>query len=817
MEIFRILGTIAVSNSDAVRSIDEVTDLAGGAADIIGNAFTAIGNAALAVGKMIATGLAIAATAIAGLTAQSVSAYADYEQLVGGVETLFGAGGKSLAEYARTNGEKVNEIEEQYNDLMIAQELVLGHAKEAYKTAGMSANEYLETVTGFSAALIQSLDGDTQVAAEKANQAIIDMSDNANKMGTDISSLQYAYQGFAKQNYTMLDNLKLGYGGTKEEMKRLLKDAEKISGVKYDLSSYADIVDAIHVVQTEMGITGTTAKEASETISGSVGAMKASWTNLVAGLGDDNADLTALIDTFIDSLLTAADNIIPRIEKIFDGIGVLIEQLVPKIAEKLPGMLQSILPGLLTGAVMLLTSLVSALPGLLQIVLDQMPFIMEEVGGALEEALPVLLSSAEQIFGQLFNYIFNDLLGLDVNAGELFSELNNAFLTISETLLPLVPVFQTLFTDLLTKLVPLAEDLLPIIADLLIMIAPIFADIMASTVEMYILYAESFIPVLEQLCDFIKIYLLPLFDMMFTEWVDLGGIIDIIAVMLEGVVDIISGVFGSIYSVVEAWIALFNGDIETFALKMLEACVNTWKALLGVLKLAWPAVIAWVEKIINWFVENWESIKEFFVNIGTWIADAFVAGLEVLKNLLSGAWSWCVNAFNTAKSFVSGIFESIYTTIKGKIESAVQFVKDGIDKLKSLFNFEWELPKLKMPHFKISGEFSLNPPSVPSFGVEWYKKGAVLHEPTAFGMHGNKLMVGGEAGPEAIAPIATLQKYVEDAVASQNADLVEVLYKILAAITSMDGNMGENMREALAGTSLELNRREFGRLVKAVN
>ena len=789
MEIFRILGTIAVSNSDAVRSIDEITDLAGGAADIIGNAFTAIGNAALAVGKVIATGLAVAATAIAGLTAQSVSTYANYEQLVGGVETLF----------------------------KDAQSAVMGYAEEAYRTAGMSANQYLETVTSFSASLIQSLDGDTQAAAEKANQAITDMSDNANKMGTDIGSLQYAYQGFAKQNYTMLDNLKLGYGGTKEEMKRLLEDAEKISGVKYDLSSYADIVDAIHVVQTEMGITGTTAAEASGTISGSAGSTKATWENLVTGLGDDNADLTALIDTFINSLLTSADNVIPRIEKIFDGIGVLIEELVPKIAEKLPVMLQSILPGLLTGAVALLSSLVSALPGLLQIVLDQMPFIMEEVGGALEEALPVLLSSAEQIFGQLFNYIFNDLLGLDVNAGELFSDLNNAFLTMSETFLPLVPVFQSVFTDLLPKLVPLAEDLLPIIADLLIMIAPIYADIMVSMVEMITICAESLMPTLEQLCSFVEIYLLPLLDMMFTEWIDLGGIVDIIAVAFGGLIDVFSGIFGSISSLVEGWIALFNGDIETFALKMLESCAHTWQALLGVLKLAWPTVVAWFEKIINWFVENWESIKEFFVNIGTWCVDAFVAGLEVLKNLLSGAWTWCVNAFNTAKNFVSGIFESIYTAIKSKIESAVQFVKDGIDKLKSFFNFEWELPKLKMPHFKISGEFSLNPPSVPSFGVEWYKKGAVLHEPTAFGMHGNKLMVGGEAGPEAIAPIATLQKYVEDAVASQNADLLEVLYKILAAITSMDGNMGENMREALAGTSLELNRREFGRLVKAVN
>ena len=175
------------------------------------------------------------------MSTAAVNSYAEYEQLAGGVETLF---------------------KDSSNKLM-------GYADQAYKTAGMSANEYMSTVTSFSASLLQSLEGDTEKAADYANQAVIDMSDNANKMGTSIEMIQNAYQGFAKQNYTMLDNLKLGYGGTKEEMERLLADAEKISGIKYDISSFGDVTQAIHVIQTELGITGTTAKEASSTIQGS--------------------------------------------------------------------------------------------------------------------------------------------------------------------------------------------------------------------------------------------------------------------------------------------------------------------------------------------------------------------------------------------------------------------------------------------------------------------------------------------------------------------------------------------------------------------
>ena len=219
-------------------------------------------------GMALVTGSVTAASgAMIALGKSALDAYADYEQLTGGVSTLFGTQDRSLEEYAASVGKSVDAARSEYDKLLQAQSDVLDNAAKAFKTAGLSQNEYMETVTSFSAALIASLGGDTLKAAEVADKAIVDMADNANKMGSSMESIQNAYQGFAKQNYTMLDNLKLGYGGTKSEMERLLADAEAISGVHYDIESYADVVEAIHVIQDEMGITGTTAKEAAETIS----------------------------------------------------------------------------------------------------------------------------------------------------------------------------------------------------------------------------------------------------------------------------------------------------------------------------------------------------------------------------------------------------------------------------------------------------------------------------------------------------------------------------------------------------------------------
>ncbi len=368
-------------------------------------AFSKIGNVAGAGMKLAAKGATVAAGAIATLSTMAVKTYADYEQLVGGGETLFGAGGKSLVEYVNAVGKYSPEISAQYNDLMAAQNKVMADADEAYKTAGLSANDYMETVTSFAAALNSSLGGNTQKSAEYANMAVVDMADNANKMGSSMESIQNAYQGFAKQNYTMLDNLKLGYGGTKTEMERLLADASKISGKKFDLSSYADVVEAIHTIQTEMGITGTTAEEAEHTISGSVNAMKAAWTNWLTGLGNSKADIGKLTTQLIDSAKTVLANVMPVVKQVLTTLGDVISNDAPAIIEEGLSYILDAAPQLLEMGGQLISSIVDGIIANLPQILSAATQLITMLCNGIMESASQIPEAVTEIITQLVNFI----------------------------------------------------------------------------------------------------------------------------------------------------------------------------------------------------------------------------------------------------------------------------------------------------------------------------------------------------------------------------------------------------------------------------
>ena len=322
--------------------------------------------------KVGAAAVGAAATAIGALTTAAVNNYAEYEQLVGGIETLF----EDLSWDVGQN------------------------AAKAFQTAGLSANEYMSTAMSFAASLNQSLratEGNIARSADLTDKAILDMADNANKMGTSMESIQYAYAGFAKQNYTMLDNLKLGYGGTKEEMERLLADASKLSGQKFDISSYADIIEAIHVVQTEMGITGTTAKEAATTIQGSTASMKSAWANLVTGLADDSADFDTLMSNFVDSVVTVGENIIPRIQTTIQGVTQLVSAASTKIVPLVVDTLMQNLPALLTAGVDLVFALVNGILDNLDTVIDCVLQLIDVIVDKLIENLPKLVEGGVRL------------------------------------------------------------------------------------------------------------------------------------------------------------------------------------------------------------------------------------------------------------------------------------------------------------------------------------------------------------------------------------------------------------------------------------
>lgn len=350
--------------SGGVDDVGEAMDNAGEKTSVFGDMLKAN-----LLGGAIISGIKAVASGIKSLISGAVEGYGEYEQLVGGVETLFQG----------------------------SADTVIKNAETAYKTAGLSANDYMETVTSFSASLLQSMGNDTEAAAKKADLAITDMSDNANKMGTDMQSIQNAYQGFAKQNYTMLDNLKLGYGGTKEEMQRLIDDANALNAAQgnytnYTIDSYADIVDAIHTVQTEMGITGTTALEASTTVEGSVNSMKSAWSNFVTGLGSDNADISELSAQLIESVGTVAENVLPVVETVLKNIAEavsndgpeMIEQFVSYAIEKLPEIIKlglqmvlALVKGLVQNLPELWTAVLDMMAGIVQTILDALPDIIE--------------------------------------------------------------------------------------------------------------------------------------------------------------------------------------------------------------------------------------------------------------------------------------------------------------------------------------------------------------------------------------------------------------------------------------------------------
>lgn len=411
-----------------------------------------IGSAVNTAVKASAAAVGAASAGVAALGTACINAYADYEQLAGGVETLF----KDSAE------------------------TIHSFADNAYKTAGLSANEYMETVTSFSASLLQSLDGDTEKAAAAADLAITDMADNANKMGTAMESIQYAYQGFAKQNYTMLDNLKLGYGGTKEEMERLLADAEKLSGVKYDLSSYADVVEAIHVIQTEMGITGTTAKEASTTIQGSVASMKAAWANLMVGMADDTQNFDMLLSNFIESIGTVADNLLPRIGVVIEGMGKLVAGLAPEIASALPTLTNELLPNLVelgvqsisalvqgiqengdslaAGALSIVSTLAKGIAELLPMVADTAASLAVSLADGLTESLPNIIPIAIETISTLVE-------NLTENANTIIEAGIQIILALGEGLIAALPQLIETVPQIVINIANVINDNAPKLVD----------------------------------------------------------------------------------------------------------------------------------------------------------------------------------------------------------------------------------------------------------------------------------------------------------------------------------------------------------------
>lgn len=442
MDVFDLFAKISLDSSEYEKGLKNAKSSASGLTGLFGK----VGSAASTVGKGIfnvATNVAkvsVAATtagaaAVSALTTLAINSYADYEQLVGGVETLYKDSAAKVQQYAA----------------------------DAYKTSGMTANEYMTTATSYAAALVSSLGGDTEQAAELSNMAVSDMADNWNKFGSSADSVQDAYNSFAKGQFQLLDNLKLGYGGTKEEMERLLDDANKLNAAQgkytdYSIDSFSDIILAIHDIQTEYDITGTTAKEASTTISGSLSAAKAAWANLVTGVADDNANFEQLISNFVDSATTAASNIIPRIEVALNGAAKLIESLVPPIMAELPGLIETVLPQLAQSAVNIVQTLVTEISANAAQLIDSAIQIITVLGNGIYQMLPTVAQSALQIVLTLVSKLNENLPQMLDTAGQmLIAFVEGVSEHLPDIMIAAASIVETLLTYFIEHLPDIVE------------------------------------------------------------------------------------------------------------------------------------------------------------------------------------------------------------------------------------------------------------------------------------------------------------------------------------------------------------------------
>ena len=835
MDIFSLVGKITINYADAVNNIERVSKSAkdtaetledvdkkaDGAGDSVEDAGQAAKNADSGFTTWKATLANLASTAItkvisgctqlaekmADVTKSAVGHYAEYEQLVGGVETLFKDSSGKL----------------------------IGYAEKAYKTAGMSSNHYMDTATSFAASLIQGLGGDTAKAVELTNLAITDMSDNANKMGTDIGSIQDAYQGFAKQNYTMLDNLKLGYGGTQSEMIRLINDSgvlgEKIESL--DNVTFDQMIEAIHKIQDNLGITGTTALEAGTTISGSWSSVQALFENILTKVGSKLAPTvmgflqqlsdwmeTIDWDAFATSVGDALQRVFDWIQKIdfttffekgMDGVTEFIEGLgdfATKAIEVI-GNIQSFIDILITlspiilGVVTTLSSLAVA-------------FKIGEIIDSVKTAITGLFAamSANPIVA-----VIAIIAGLVValvtlwNTNDGFREaVTNAWEKIKEVFGTVIDAIKGFFSGLVEKVQTAWESVKETVTNVFTAIA----------------------------------------DTVSAVWETIKNVITVGIMLIGSIIDaafqIITLPWRFIWEnckeyIISAW--NYIKDTVSSELNIISSVISD----------AWNTVSSFLTNILsnikNKFVSDWNAIKSVVSNVLLMISltvtsvmnsiwSVVSSILNVIKSVFSSAWngiksvvSSAVNniksvvssGLNGAKSTVTGVLNSIRSAFSSVWDGCKNIVGNAIGHIKSLMNFSWSLPSLKLPHFSISGKFSLNPPSVPKLGIEWYKKamddGMIMNQPTIFGYNAksNQFLAGGEAGSETVVGTQNLMDMIQEAVnnAGSGDGDSEATRALLEAIFNWmrNGGLYKLLIDVLTnGVEFEFDNREIARLVK---
>lgn len=804
LELFKLFGIIGLKGVDKTKKdLKDTTNTAKDESSKLEKHVSKIGEIAPKIGKLAVKGVAAAGAAIGTITKFVVSSYSEYEQLAGGVETLFGAQGMSLKKYAKSIGETVGQAKGKYDQLIQAQTEVMNNAKVAYKTAGMSANGYMNTITSFAAALKQSTANETE-AAKVANMAVIDMADNANKMGTNMEDIQNAYQGFSKQNYTMLDNLKLGYGGTKSEMERLLQDAEKLTGIHYDINNLSDVYKAINAIQGKLGITGTTGEEAMKTIDGAMKMTKASWDNLLTGLADPKQAVGPLISEFTTSLGTLAKNVTPKIKEVFNALPNALIQITPQLMNTII----DLAPSLILAAINLVAGLIGALPGILEPIFSELTDIFNKIpqflkGNAnivdgflksIDSGKPSIAAKGIEMITSLINAIVNSLPIIIQIGAKIIDSLGSS---ISSNM----PSFLSRFLDILIQLSQMILTNLPILVGVgMKLIFSLVQGLMSSLPTLI-----SKVPtIIANLADAFSNSAQTIF---------MWGI-KIIAEIIKGLVMAIPSLIANIPKIIYAIFAVWNA-------------INWWNLGKGLISGIAKGISGMGGSLVNTAKNLFNSLKSHVSNIFNNIKNVIQSPIFGAKTKVLAIIGELQNGvrvgFNFIKSHASSVWNGIKSAIMSPMSAAANFVKAIISKIKGFFNFKISWPHIPLPHFNIKPNGwnvgDLLKGKIPSLGIKWYAQAMdnpmILDAPTIFGMSNGQMLGAGEAGAEVVAGRDTLMKMINQASNNRADEILEALHRIITLLSDED-RMHDIIVKALNDGSfvVMLDGREVGRIVR---
>lgn len=617
-----------------------------------------------------------------------------------------------------SNDQKLEDMKSYHNArLQALKESNEDYLKEMKRSIDAEKKALDESAQGTSAS-VEATAEDRQKAAELAEMAAKDMSDNANKMGTDLSSLQAAYQGFSKGNFTMLDNLKLGYGGTKTEMERLLRKAEELNGLElgtYSTDNFADVVQAIHAVQENLGITGTTAKEAATTIEGAMNATKAAWENLLVGLTDPDADLDQLIDNLIVALVGDKEGegllnqLLPAIERALKGIGAFIEKAAPIIAEHLPGLMNAILPSLLSAAATLLMGLAQALPGLAVTLVEQIPVIVQMLVDGFWENLETF----KEVGGGMLQNILDGI-------NEKYPELGEALSGLIDTVKGIIEDVQAFWAEHGDEIVSNVQTAFTTIRDFIVTALTVIINAINFFVKGAKSFWDEFGDDILELVKAIKEYYGAV-----SRWIDkkvkqfqkfwekhgdeitkiAKGAWDVIGKEIKTALDIATGV-------IQAFTALIDGDWQGF-----------FEALTGTADTAGKDIDGIFDTVLN------EVIMPLVEGFFDWLLGFVGTDFDTVKQTISDAWDFISGVFDTVndiKDKVEEAFNKIQELMEDPVGAAKETIAGIIEDIKEMFDFDWSLPELKLPHITVDSYID-----VPGLGtipdplglhIDWYRK-----------------------------------------------------------------------------------------------